>query len=208
VIGVFSRRARIGDLLARAVVSGLFLVLAINLLGDFQRTGRLTGLLLLVSELLVAVFTLARRQTLDVDRSRMALLLTAVSVAGPPLLRTSAQGGLVPDALTVALSAVGLMIVVVGKLALGRSFGIVPANRGVVTAGPYAFVRHPIYTGYLITHVAFLAAHPSLTNAMILLIADAALIGRAFKEEQTLEKYTLYQAYCQRVSWHLVPGIF
>jgi protein-S-isoprenylcysteine O-methyltransferase Ste14 len=208
VIGTFSRRARIGDLMARAVVSGLFLVLAINLLGDFQRTGRLTGLLLLVSELLVAVFTLTRRQTLDVDRSRLALLLTAVSVAGPPLLRTSAQGGLVPDAVTVALSAVGLLIVVVGKLALGRSFGIVPANRGVVTAGPYGFVRHPIYTGYLITHVAFLAAHPSLTNAVILLIADAALIGRAFKEEQTLEKDVLYQAYCQRVSWHLVPGIF
>jgi protein-S-isoprenylcysteine O-methyltransferase Ste14 len=204
----FSRRARIGDLLSRAVISGLFLVLAVNLLGDFQRTGRLTGLLLLVSELLVAVFTLARRRTLDVDRSRVALLLTAVSLAGPPLLRTSAQGGLVPDAVTVAVSAVGLMIVVFGKLALGRSFGIVPANRGVVTAGPYGFVRHPIYTGYLITHVAFLAAHPSLANAVILLIADAALIGRAFKEEQTLEKDAVYQAYCQRVSWHLVPGIF
>lgn len=204
----FSRRARLGDLLARAVVCGLFLVLAVNLWGDFQRTGRLTGLLLLVSELLVAVFTLARRRTLDVDRSRIALLLTAVSVGGPPLLRTSTQGGLVPDALTVALSAVGLAIVVVGKLALGRSFGIVPANRGVVTAGPYGLVRHPIYTGYLITHLAFLAAHPSLGNLLIILIADAALIGRAFREEQTLEKDDRYQAYCRRVAWHLVPGVF
>lgn len=204
----FSRRARLGDLLARAVVCGLFLVLAVNLWGDFQRTGRLTGLLLLVSELLVAVFTLARRRTLDVDRSRIALLLTAVSVAGPPLLRTSTQGGLVPDALTVALSAVGLAIVVVGKLALGRSFGIVPANRGVVTAGPYGLVRHPIYTGYLITHLAFLAAHPSLGNLLIILMADAALIGRAFREEQTLEKDDRYQAYCRRVAWHLVPGVF
>lgn len=204
----FSRRARLGDLLARAVVCGLFLVLAVNLWGDFQRTGRLTGLLLLISELLVAVFTLARRRTLDVDRSRIALLLTAVSVAGPPLLRTSTQGGLVPDALTVALSAAGLAIVVVGKLALGRSFGIVPANRGVVTAGPYGFVRHPIYAGYLMTHLAFLAAHPSLGNLLIILIADAALIGRAFREEQTLEKDDRYQAYCRRVAWHLVPGVF
>ena len=204
----FSRRARLGDLLARAVVCGLFLVLAVNLWGDFQRTGRLTGLLLLVSELLVAVFTLARRRTLDVDRSRIALLLTAVSVAGPPLLRTSTQGGLVPDALTVALSAVGLAIVVVGKLALGRSFGIVPANRGVVTTGPYGLVRHPIYTGYLITHLAFLAAHPSLGNFLIILIADAALIGRALREEQTLEKDDRYQAYGRRVAWHLVPGVF
>lgn len=204
----FSRRAQLGDLLARAVVCGLFLVLAANLWDDFQRTGRLTGLLLLVSELLVAIFTLARRRTLDVDRSRMSLLLTAVSVAGPPLLRTSTQGGLLPDALTVALSAVGLAIVVVGKLALGRSFGIVPANRGVVTAGPYGLVRHPIYTGYLMTHLAFLAAHPSLGNLLIIFIADAALVGRAFREERTLVKDARYQAYCRRVAWHLVPGVF
>ncbi|HXG88812.1 MAG TPA: isoprenylcysteine carboxylmethyltransferase family protein [Vicinamibacterales bacterium] len=204
----FSRRAQLGDLLARAVISGLFLVLAINLFGDFQRTGRFTGLLLLISELLVAIFTLTRRQTSDVDRTRIALLLTAVSVAGPPLLRTSANGGLMPDAVTAAISAVGLLIVVFGKLALGRSFGIVPANRGVVTRGPYAFVRHPIYTGYLITHVAFLAAHPSLTNLFIVLVADTALIGRAFREEQTLEKDDCYQAYRRRVAWHLVPGVF
>lgn len=207
-MATFSRRARLGDLLARAVVCGLFLVLAVNLWTDFQRTGRLTGLLLLVSELLVAVFTLARRRTLDVDRSRLALLLAAVSVAGPPLLRTSTQGGLVPDALTAALSAVGLAIVVAGKLALGRSFGIVPANRGVVTAGPYRLVRHPIYTGYLMTHLAFLAAHPSFANLLVILIADAALVGRAFREEQTLEKDDRYQAYCRRVAWHLVPGVF
>ena len=52
-----------------------------------------------------------------------------------------------------ACPAIGLVLVVVGKMALGRSFGIVPANRGVVVRGPYTLVRHPIYTGYLITHV-------------------------------------------------------
>lgn len=202
------RRALVGDILARGIVSGLFLVLAMHLLQDFLRTGRVTGLLLLASELLVAVFMLARRQTLDVDRSVAALLLTIVSVGGPPFLRTSTLGGIVPDSVTLALSAVGLAIVVVGKLALGRSFGIVPANRGVVTRGPYAWVRHPIYTGYLITHVAFVAAHPSPANVFLVVIADIALVARAFKEEQTLEKDERYQSYRQRVSWHLVPGLF
>jgi uncharacterized membrane protein (UPF0136 family) len=61
-------RVWIGDLLARGVVSGLLLALAANLLDDFQQTGRVTGLLLLASELLVAVLMTFRRRTLDVGR--------------------------------------------------------------------------------------------------------------------------------------------
>lgn len=205
---MFSSRPWIGDLVARGLVSGLFLALAANLFDDFARTGRVTGLLLLASELLVAVLMIARRRTLDVDRSALSLGLTFASVAGPAMLRASTLGSAVPDAVTVSMSAVGLLIVIAGKLTLGRSFGIVPANRGVVTGGPYALVRHPIYTGYLITHLAFVLAHPTLANVLIVAIADAALIGRAMREERTLEKDHRYQAYCRRVAWHLVPGVF
>lgn len=201
-------RVWIGDLLARGVVSGLLLALAANLLEDFQQTGRVTGLLLLASELLVAVLMTMRRRTLDVDRSAVSLLLTIISVGGPFLLRPSGEVSPIPDAATVSLSAFGLLIVIAGKLTLGRSFGIVPANRGVVTAGPYAMVRHPIYFGYLLTHIAFVAANPLLRNMLIVTIADAALVGRALKEEETLEKDVRYQDYCRRVSWHVVPGVF
>jgi protein-S-isoprenylcysteine O-methyltransferase Ste14 len=201
-------RVWIGDLLSRGIVSGLLLALAANLLADFQQTGRVTGLLLLASELLVAVLMTFRRRTADVDRSAISLLLTLISVAGPFLLRPSDQLSMIPDAATVSVSAFGLLIVIAGKLTLGRSFGIVPANRGVVTAGPYALVRHPIYFGYLLTHIAFVAANPLLRNMLIVTIADAALVGRALKEEQTLEKDERYQAYCRRVSWHVVPGVF
>ena len=202
------QRVWLGDLLARGIVSGLLLALAANLLADFQETGRVTGLLLLASELLVAVLMTFRRRTLDVDRSVVSLILTSISVAGPFLLRTSTVPSMIPDAATVSLSAFGLLIVIAGKVALGRSFGIVPANRGVVTAGPYSLVRHPIYFGYLLTHIAFVAAHPLLSNMLIVTIADAALVGRALREEQTLEKDERYQAYCRRVAWHVVPGVF
>ena len=153
------------DLLARAMIVVLFSLLSINLFGDFMRTGHVTGLLLLASESLVVILTVVRRRRALVDRSIAAAVMTTVSLAGPPLLRaTPTTRRSLPDIVTALVSAARPVLVVVGKMALGRSFGIVPANRGVVVRGPYTLVRHPIYTGYLITHVAFLAAHPTPWN--------------------------------------------
>jgi protein-S-isoprenylcysteine O-methyltransferase Ste14 len=137
------------------------------------------------------------------------MVVTTLSLAGPPLLRASdVVVPLVSDSLSAAVSAVGLALVVLGKMALGRSFGLVPANRGIVVRGPYTFVRHPIYTGYLITHIAFLLANPAPWNFAVILFADSALIVRAMMEERILSADVEYQGYCRRVGWHLVPGVF
>ena len=174
----FSRHVT-ADLLARAIVGTLFGLLSINLLNDFIHTQRSTGLLLLVSESLVVVLTILRRRTRIVDRSAGAALVTAVLVAGPILLRASRGPGILPDVVTVVTAAVGLIIVIAGKMTLGRSVGIVPANRGVVIAGPYGIVRHPIYAGYVLTHVAFMCAYPTTWNVTIVVLTDAALMVRA-----------------------------
>jgi len=196
------------DLVARAIVIVLFSLMSANLLGDFLRTGHLTGLLLLASESLVVVLTIVRRRTSLVDRSAVGVITTAVSLAGPPMLRAFDGSSLVSDNVTAVVSAAGLGLVIVGKMALGRSFGIAPANRGVVMRGPYVLVRHPIYAGYLLTHAAFLVAHPTLWNAAVLLVADCALVMRALVEERVLSADAEYQSYCRRVGWHLVPGVF
>jgi protein-S-isoprenylcysteine O-methyltransferase Ste14 len=201
-------RSRIGEFTARMAVGALFALLSLNLLAEFVRTGHITGLLLLVSEVLVVVLTLVRRPAQMVDRSIMAAVMTTVSVGAPPLLRASDLPSLAPDVVTALVSAVGLVVVILGKVTLGRSFGLVPANRGVVSGGPYNIVRHPIYAGYLITHVAFLVAHPSPLNVAMVLVGDTALILRALMEERVLATDVAYQAYCRRVGWHLVPGVF
>ena len=196
------------DLLSRALIGVLFTLLCVNIFGNFMRTGRVTGLMMLASEALVVVLTVVRRPARLVDRSVGAMVVTTLSLAGPPLLRASDISPLVPDALTAAISALGLGLVVLGKMALGRSFGLVPANRGVVVHGPYTVVRHPIYTGYLITHIAFVMASPAPWNFAVLLFADSALIVRAMMEERVLSADVQYQGYCRRVGWHLVPGVF
>ncbi len=204
------RREKLTDLGARVFVGVLFVLLSYNIIGNFAHTGRVTGLLLLVSEALVVVLVIFRRRAHLVDRSAVAAVATLVSMAGPPLLRTvdDESAALLPDMVTAGILAAGLLFGIAGKLTLGRSFGLVPANRGVVAGGPYQLVRHPIYTGYLISHVAFLAAHPSMRNLVIILMADSALVIRALFEERVLLKDDAYREYCGRVNWHLVPGVF
>lgn len=200
--------ARLGDIVARAAIIVLFSMMAVRFGADFIATGRLTGLLLLVSELLVVVLTVMRRSAAAVDRSLRARVLTTLSMLGPPLLQPGHVPAIAPEMLTVALSAAGLAIVIAGKVTLGRSFGLMPANRGVVSSGVYRLVRHPIYMGYLVTHVAFLAGNPSVWNITALVAADAALLARAVCEEATLARDERYRTYQQQVRWRVCPGVF
>jgi len=198
----------LGDRLAKICILVLFSTMAVRLAKDAAATGHLTGMLLLASEALVVVLTLFRRSAATVDRSWKARILTLLSTFGPPLVQPASLTGLAPESVTFVISAIGLVIVVFGKLSLGRSFGLTPANRGVVSTGLYRFVRHPIYLGYLTTHVGFVIANPAGWNLMVLLAADAALLLRAKCEERTLAADDAYRAYMGRVHWRVVPGVF
>jgi protein-S-isoprenylcysteine O-methyltransferase Ste14 len=201
------RRERMADFFARASLSGLFMLLAVNIGRDFMATGHITGLLLLVSELLVVVLTVMRRRATIVDRSLGARIIATVSIVGIPFIRPTG-GSFAPDLVTAAVSAVGLAIVITGKATLGRSFGLMPANRGIVCRGIYKVLRHPIYAGYLVTHAAFLVAHPSAWNLALIIVSDLALMIRSVYEERTLAKDPEYADYMTRVRWRVAPGLF
>ena len=196
------------DFAARALVVALFTVMAARFGIDYSQTGHVTGLLLLASEGLVVMLTVVRRTPASVDRSTEARALTALSVAGPLFARPAGAYAIAPEVLTVAISVIGLTVVIGGKLSLGRSFGLMPANRGVVSSGFYRVVRHPIYLGYLVTHFAFAAANPTPWNVALLVTSDLALMARAVCEERTLALDESYREYRQSVRWRVVPGMF
>jgi protein-S-isoprenylcysteine O-methyltransferase Ste14 len=192
---------------SRVLIGALFFALAWRLLGDFLETNRATDLLLLVGEALVVVLTCLRRPASVVDRRPVVRLVTAVSMTFPLLSEPTQLPPIIPEAAAAMLLGLGLLVVVGGKMSLGYSFGLLPANRGVMERGLYRIVRHPIYLGYFLTHIPFLAAHPSAWNAAVLLAGDAALIVRALYEEETLGRDPQYVRYCRTVKWRLVPGI-
>src|SRR5258708_11661663 len=198
----------LGELAAKILIVTLFSSMAIRLAQDCAQTGRVTGMLVVVREALVVVLTMVRGSAGAVDRSMKARLLTTLAAFGPPLVRPMSGVAIAPESLTIVIAATGLIIVALGKVSLGRSFGLAPANRGVVSTGMYRLVRHPIYLGYLITHLGFVAANPTGWNLVVLAGADIALMFRAVREERTLMHDDAYRSYAQRVRWRVLPWVF
>jgi protein-S-isoprenylcysteine O-methyltransferase Ste14 len=85
----------------------------------------------------------------------------------------------------------------------------VSAGQTVVSSGPYAWVRHPMYTGAL---VLFLATPFALTSIWAVLPAvglAAGVVLRLLDEERYLAaQLPGYTAYRQRVRARLLPGIW
>ena len=90
---------------------------------------------------------------------------------------------------------------------MGRSFGLVPANRGIVTSGPYRIVRHPIYLGYFLTHLAFLLSMWSAYNFCIYAFLYTLQFLRIREEEKFLRNDESYQDYVLSVRYRFIPLI-
>ena len=101
-------------------------------------------------------------------------------------------------------------------LALGDCFAVFPSLRGVVSRGPYAFVRHPVYLfETVMVLAASLAAWLGAASAgraalaLLPLVVGVALLAlRIVIEERLLAETEAYRAYRARVRWRLLPGIW
>jgi protein-S-isoprenylcysteine O-methyltransferase Ste14 len=90
---------------------------------------------------------------------------------------------------------------------LARSYGIVPANRGLVTSGPYALVRHPLYAAYLVGGAGYLIQSLSPWNIVVDCAAVTLQLVRVSREERHLDSHA-YTQYRSHVRWRIVPGIW
>jgi protein-S-isoprenylcysteine O-methyltransferase Ste14 len=133
----------------------------------------------------------------------------AIAIIGTftPLLVTVSGAALVSAGVSDAMMLLGLTIAIAAKVCLNRSFGIVAANRGVKRQGPYRFVRHPMYLGYIVTQAGFLLAHCSLSNVLIYVVAWTACALRIREEERFLTRDGAYRDYSAAVRYRIIPGV-
>ncbi len=106
------------------------------------------------------------------------------------------------------LFLVGACIAVTSFLALGENFAVLPALRGVVSRGPYAYMRHPAYAGELMMMLACLSSKPSPVALAVLLTAVPFVRLRIITEERLLGEVETYRNYAQQVPYRLVPGMW
>ncbi len=125
---------------------------------------------------------------------------------------------LAPAAVEPALTVVGALLVaagaalaVWGKLRLGRWFSAtfgVKEGHELVTDGPFAITRHPIYSGLLLMLFGSALAWDSLLTLLLALLFSMTLFFHTVYEELLFERHfgDAYREYRRRVP-RLVPFI-
>ncbi len=161
--------------------------------------------LVLVGELAAVFFLLIQRKgtwSSSFYTTSIAFLGTGAALMVYPI-----GVELAPAWITFPLIMCGTAITILAKFSLRRSFGLIPANRGVKVGGAYRFVRHPMYTGYVLNHVGFLLVFFSAWNLAVYLVAWLLLYLRAIEEEKFLLQDPQYVDYASKVKARMIPGL-
>jgi protein-S-isoprenylcysteine O-methyltransferase Ste14 len=91
-----------------------------------------------------------------------------------------------------------------------RSYRVVanPTAGGLVTSGPYRYIRHPIYTAISVFSGAGVVAHLSWTSGLLGgLVLGCALLRIFFEEGLVTARYPEYRQYAA-TTWRMIPYVF
>jgi protein-S-isoprenylcysteine O-methyltransferase Ste14 len=113
------------------------------------------------------------------------------------------------------LQAGGVVLTVWSARALGlRTLAGLPPETAsareadLSTSGPYRFVRHPIYAGWLL--ITFAMPLMTMTRFVFAVLAAVYLVAAIPLEERSLRRTSpdRFRRYASRVRWRLVPGVY
>jgi len=181
------------------------LFLASHLQG-FAATPRLSLICLVVAESLCLIFALIRTDPNATWHSWSTWATTLAGTFMPLLLRPTGA----PDDLLAgqAIQVAGLLLQIAALGALNRSFGLLPAHRGVKTDGLYRAVRHPLYMAYALAGIGYVVNNFDLHNLAVLVVGTGFQVLRILNEETFLLRYPDYADYARRTRWRLLPLIW
>ena len=103
------------------------------------------------------------------------------------------------------LSLIGVLFAVWTLVALGRSFDVSPADRGLVDRGPYRWMRHPMYASEIFSTLMIVFADLSVWNMFVTFVLIGTIVLRIRWEEAIISGYS---GYSDRVPSRLFPGVW
>lgn len=197
------------DILLRLYVAGAVIFFAAAAFHNWRADpGRITLLLVAVIETITAGIIICSRPAKRRDWRPLSVAASCTAMFFFLGLDLAPAGHVIPEFAGVGLQFAGLLFQLYAKFSLGRSFGILPATRRLVTSGAYRWLRHPIYFGYLVSHLGFLLSNFSLQNLAVLLVLYAAQIVRIQREEEMLGDFPGYHEYRNRVRYRMIPMVY
>jgi len=104
-----------------------------------------------------------------------------------------------------------VMLVAAAGRSLGKSYDRVTRPDTLVQDGPYAIVRHPIYTAYLFLFGSTLLTLRSYGACVVLLAVAFIFYSHRMDSEDELLADTFgddFEKYKKRVPWRIIPYIF
>jgi protein-S-isoprenylcysteine O-methyltransferase Ste14 len=109
----------------------------------------------------------------------------------------------------LVMAAFGFILLVLGENTFAASTITVEAGQRVISTGPYARVRHPMYAGAVLLILAMPMALGSLWGLLAAAILPPILIARIFDEERTLSaELPGYDDYRRAVPYRLIPLVW
>jgi protein-S-isoprenylcysteine O-methyltransferase Ste14 len=113
--------------------------------------------------------------------------------------------------LVVLLQVAAIVLLVWARVAFGsRSFHFTagPTEGGLVTRGPYRYIRHPIYTSICLFIWASVAGHWSRGTVLCgVSVLGGAVVRTLCEEALVAAKYPEYREYA-KTTWRMVPYVF
>jgi len=169
----------------------------------FHDSGSINWLgLLIVNSMMVAMYVV-KRDASAISKSPVLWLLAFAGTCVPLILRPTAPS-MWTDIGNI-IQMIGIVAITASMLSLRRSFGIVPAHRGIRTGGLYNLVRHPLYASELFWMLGFVIANPSGWNIALWFCDCVLQFSRASAEERFLGGDPIYSQYRARVKYRLLP---
>lgn len=141
--------------------------------------------------LLLIVAYLRRSPTSKTDRRWSSWLAAFAGTAAPfaiPLLSHGLTQEPAKETASAAVLGVGLLAMLWALGALGTNISVVPQAREVISHGPYARVRHPLYAAELINVVGLCLAHTGPWPWVVLIALVTFQVIRARREEELLSR--------------------